>query len=88
MRKIDLGLEFFRSRTRRPRPRSGTWLTMLRVVLPDALRLIHFNGAGVRFLFRDSNLQQQIKNHFAFDLKLSRQVVNSNLLLHSALLPP
>jgi len=88
VRQVDFGLKLLRSRTRSATRRSDAGFPVLRIVIPNALRFVHLDGAGVRFLFRDSDLQQQIENHFAFDLEFSRQVVNSNLLLHSALIPP
>jgi hypothetical protein len=88
VRKVDLRLELFGCYTGAAGCRSSTRLAVFRVVLPDALCLIHFDGAGVRFLFRDSDLHQQVEDHFAFDLEFPRQVIDSNLLLHSALLPP
>ena len=87
MRQVDLRLELFRLRARGTAA-GAAGLSMLSVIFLDELRLIHFDGAGVRLLFRDSDLQQQIENHFAFDFEFPRQVVNSNLLLHSALFPP
>jgi hypothetical protein len=87
VRQVDLGLELFRLEARTAAA-GAAGLSVVRVILLDALRLIHFDGAGVRFLFRDPNLDQQVENHFAFDLEFPRQVVNSNLLQHSALFPP
>ncbi len=57
VREIDLGLELFRMRARGP---TGTaaGLAVLGIVLLDALRLVHFDGAGVRLLFSDSDLDQ------------------------------
>jgi hypothetical protein len=57
VRQVDLGLELFRQRTRAATA-GAAGLSVLRVILLHALRLVHFNGAGVRFLFRDPNLQQ------------------------------
>jgi hypothetical protein len=89
VREVDLRLELVGRRARAAaRRRRSTGLTVLRVELLDALRLIHFDGTGVRLLFRDSNLWKDLEYHFGFDLEFPRQVVNSNLLLHSALLPP
>ncbi len=88
VRQVDLGLELLRLCTRTSAGRAAAVLAVLSEVLFDALRLIHFDGAGVRLLLRDSDLHQQIENHFALDLKLPGQIVNSNLLMHSALFPP
>jgi hypothetical protein len=87
VRQVDLGLELFRL-SARTATAGAAGLAVFSVILLHALRLIHFDGAGVRFLFRDPNLDQQVENHFAFDLEFSRQVVNSNFLQHSALFPP
>jgi hypothetical protein len=57
---------------------------MLLIILFDALRLVHFDGTGVRFLFRYSDLEKNVEDFLAFDLELSGQIVNSNLVLHSA----
>jgi len=61
---------------------------MLGMILPDTLRFVHFNGAGVRLLFRDPDEWENLEYHLCFDLEFPRQVVNSNLLQHSALFPP
>ena len=83
MRKVDLRLKLFGCRTRAAAG-SSTRLTVLAVVFLDALRLIHFDGAGVRLLFRDSNFWEDLEYYFCFDLEFSRQVIDSYLLLHSA----
>jgi hypothetical protein len=88
VRQVDLGLKLVRLRARAAAAGGAAGLSVLSVILLDALRLIHFDGAGVRFLFRDPDLDQQVENHLAFDLEVPRQVVNSNLLQHSALFPP
>ena len=88
VRQVDLGLELFRLRARAAAGGGAARLAVLGVILFHALRLIHFDGAGVCLLFRDSDLDKQIENHFAFDLEFPRQVINSNLLQHSALFPP
>jgi len=88
VREVNLGLELFRLGARAAAAGAAAGLSVLSVILLDALRLIHFDGAGVRFLFRDPDLDQQIEDHLAFDLEFPRQVVNSNLLQHSALFPP
>jgi hypothetical protein len=83
VREVDLRLKLFGCRTRAAAGSSAR-LTMLNVVSPDALRLIHFDGAGVRLLFRDSNFWEDLEYYFCFDLEFSRQVIDSYLLLHSA----
>jgi hypothetical protein len=57
VRQVDLGLELFRLRARTA-TRTAARLAVLRIILLHALRLVHFNGAGVRLLFRDSDLDQ------------------------------
>jgi len=41
---------------------------MLRKVSLHALRFIHFDGAGVRFLLGYTDLDQNVENLFALDL--------------------
>ena len=82
VRKIDLRLELV-GRRRNARAAAGAGLMVLEVFL-DELRLIFFDGTGVRFLFRYSDLEKNVEDFLAFDLELSGQIVNSNLVLHSA----
>jgi hypothetical protein len=56
VRQVDLGLELF-SLCTRATTGGAAGLSVLTVILPHALRFIHFNGAGVRFLFCDSDLE-------------------------------
>ncbi len=42
----------------------------------------------MRFLFCYTDLDQNIEDRLTLDLKFSRQIIDSNLLLHAALLPP
>ena len=56
MRKVDLRLEFFPGRMD-SLGGSTAPLPVLGVILPYALRFVHFDGAGVGLLFRDSDLQ-------------------------------
>jgi len=56
VRQIDLGLELFRLCARAAAAGAAAGLSVLSVILLDALRLIHFDGTGVRLLFRDPNL--------------------------------
>jgi len=58
VREVNLGLELFFGGMRSSTRRSGAEFAMLGVILPDALRLVHFNGAGVRLLLRDSDLDE------------------------------
>ena len=58
VRQINLGLELVGGRTRGATGKGTSGLTVLGVILPDALRFVHFNGAGVRLLLCDSDLNQ------------------------------
>src|SRR5271165_1933980 len=60
---------------------------MLRKVSLHALRFIHFDRAGVRFLFCYTDLDESVEDGLAFYLEFSRQIIDSNLL-HAALFPP
>jgi hypothetical protein len=42
----------------------------------------------VRFLLGDADLEKNVEDLSALDLKFSRQIVDSNLVLHYAPLPP
>jgi len=55
VRKIDLRLELVRRR-RNAAAAAGAGL-MLLIILLNALRLVHFDGTGVRFLFRYADLE-------------------------------
>ena len=44
--------------------------------------------AGVGFLFRDTHFGQDVKNGFALDFQLSRQIVDSNLAHPFLMFPP
>jgi hypothetical protein len=61
---------------------------MLLIILFDALSLIHFDGTGVRLLFRYADLEKNVEDFLALDLEFSGQIVDANLVLHSALFPP
>ncbi len=87
MRQVDLGLELIRRRGCCARAAAAAGLCMLRKVFLHALRLIHFDRAGVRFLFCDTDLDKSIENGLALYLEFSRQIIDSNLL-HAALFPP
>jgi hypothetical protein len=87
MRQVDLGLELIRRRGRCARAAAAAGLCMLRKVSLHALRLIYFDGAGVRFLLGYADLNQSIENGLTLYLELPRQIINSNLL-HAALFPP
>ena len=84
VRQVKLGLEFV---CRCPRSPAGSRFCVLLKVFLDPLRFVHFDGTGVRLLFRYTDLDESIQDHLALYLEFPRQVVNSNLL-HSALFPP
>jgi hypothetical protein len=86
VRQVDLGLELVGCRGC-TRASAGAGL-MLRKILLNALRFVHFNRTGVRFLLGYADLDQNVEDRLALYLELSCQVVNSNLVLHSALFPP
>jgi hypothetical protein len=87
VRQVNLGLELFLSRIRSP-TRCASCFAVFRVVLPHELRFVHLDGAGVRLLLRDPNHGEDLEYHLCFNFELSRQIVNTNLLQHSALFPP
>ncbi len=86
MRQVDFGLELL-CRGRPPRATGSARFGMLREVLLDPLRFVHFDRTGVRLLLCYSDPEENVENRLALDLKLSCQIVDSNLL-HSALFPP
>ena len=55
-----------------------------------ALRLIGFDGTGMRLLLGDANLWQRVENFLALDFQFPGQIVNSNLHppLISSVVPP
>jgi hypothetical protein len=53
----------------------------------NPLSLIFFEGAGVGLRFRNTNILQNIEDLSAFDLKLTRQVIDS-YLTHPPLFSP
>jgi hypothetical protein len=87
VRKIDLWLEFVGRHISGARRAACAGL-VLRKVLLYSLRFVLFNRAGVGFLFDYADLRQNIEDFLAFHLKFSSQIVDSNLVQHSALFPP
>ena len=87
VREVDLRLEFVRGRCGRARAAPCAGLMLGKVSL-YALGFVFFDRTGVRFLFRYSDLGKNFKDSLALYLKFSGQIVNSNLVLHSALFPP
>jgi hypothetical protein len=57
-------------------------------VLLNALCLVFFDGAGVRLLFSDADLGKNFEDLSALHLEFSRQIIDSNLVLHCAPFPP
>jgi hypothetical protein len=66
MREVNLWLELV-GRRRSSRATAAAGLT-LRKVLLNALRLILFDGTGVRFLFGYADLGENVENRLALDL--------------------
>ena len=88
VREIDLGLELVRrcGGATRAATRGGR---LIGEIPFHTLRFVIFDGAGVRFLFGDPDLGQNVKHLFALDLEFPRQIINSNfVLLHYAPFPP
>jgi hypothetical protein len=61
---------------------------MLGKVSLDPLRFVFLDGTGVGFLFFYADLGKCVEDFLALDLEFSSQIVDSNLVLHSALFPP
>lgn len=80
VREVDLGLDlvFGVDGTRGlGGTRSGFGVGLK--ALADQFRLVLFQRTGVRLLFRDADLGQNVKNGFALDLQLTGQIIDSNL---------
>ena len=86
VRQVNLGLELI-GRCWGARTAAAARL-MLGKILFNALGFIFFDGTGVRFLLGYADLKKNVENRLALDLELSRQIIDSNLMLHSALFPP
>jgi len=86
VREIDLRLELV-APGRWTRGTGGCALALLEIFL-HALGFVFFDRAGVRFLFGDADLGENFEDLSALDLEFSRQIVNSNLVLHYAPFPP
>jgi hypothetical protein len=87
VRQVDLWLELVCSWRGRARAATCAGL-MLGKVIFYALGFVFFDRTGVRFLFRYADLGQNFEDGLALHLEFSGQIVNSNLVLHSALFPP
>ena len=49
-------------------------------VLANFFRDIHWDGAGVRLLFRDAVAGQKVNDRFGLNLELAGQLINSDLV--------
>jgi hypothetical protein len=78
-RLVRLGKVDLRLGVRRGGSFPGGRTALGREILPDLYRFILFNGARVRFLFRNAYFLQCVQNRFALYLKLSGQIIDSNL---------
>ncbi len=87
VRQVDLRLEFVGRRRGRARAPAAAG-RLLGKVFFDALGFIYFDGTGVRFLLGYADLGKNVEDRLALDLKFSGQIIDSNLMLHSALFPP
>jgi hypothetical protein len=87
VRQVDLRLEFIGRCRGRARATAAAGRLLGKIFL-NALGFIFFDGTGVRFLLGDADLGKNVEDRFAFDLKFSSQIIDSNLMLHSALFPP
>ncbi len=88
VREIDLGLELIgRTRGSSARAAAAAGLVLGKIFF-HALGFIFFDGTGVRFLFSYADLRQNVEDGLALDLEFSCQIVDSNLVQHSALFPP
>jgi hypothetical protein len=86
VRQVNLGFELL-GLSWRSEAAAAAGFCMLRKVLLDPLCFIHFNGTGVRLLFRYTDLDKNVENRLALHLEFSCQIIDSNLL-HAALFPP
>jgi hypothetical protein len=88
MRQVDLRLKLVGPRRRRTRATGRTSAGMLREITLDALRFVHLDRTRVRFLFRNTDLGKNVEDFSALYLEFSRQIIDSNLVLHYAPFPP
>jgi hypothetical protein len=88
VRKVDLRLDFvaLRADCSGGLGRSVHIPTRTEVCF-DFFGLMVFERAGMRLLFRDTQLRKRVSYRFAFDFQLSGQIVDSNLA-HPPLFPP
>jgi hypothetical protein len=88
VRQVDLGLELIGWRAAAVAARNPRF-AMLLVVLLDLLGFIDLDGTRVGLLFCNSDLSQNIEDHFTLHLEFPCQVIDSDFqLLHSARFPP
>jgi len=80
MRKIDLGLDLVSSSAAGTRRFAGALrLGGSTEVSPYFLGFVFFEGTGMGFLLRNSNLWKYVKNSLALDFQFPGQIVDSNL---------
>ena len=49
-------------------------------MLADFFRVRNINGTGMRLLFGDADLKQDLENGLGLDLELAGQIVDANLI--------
>jgi len=80
VRQVDLGLDLvFSASGARSFRGCGGFFRVSAEIFADQHRFVLFDGAGVRLLLGYSDLGERVKNRFALNFQLSRQVVDSNL---------
>jgi hypothetical protein len=87
VRQVNLRLEFVGRRRGCARATAAAGRLLGKILL-NALGFIYFDGTGVRFLLGDADLDKNVEDRLALDLKFSGQIIDTNLMLHSALFPP
>jgi hypothetical protein len=79
LRKVYLGLELVRGYRAPARVARRTAALLSRKVCFYTLGFVRFDRTGMRFLFRNAHLQQDVKDCLAFDFQFPSQIVDSNL---------
>jgi hypothetical protein len=78
VREINFGYDVVRPRARGTRGAALPVVVRLKV-LAHFFRFFDGDGTGMRFLFGDANLRQNIENRLALDFQFPGQVVDSYL---------